>query len=264
MVLTDRSAAARAVAGFMVLMFLVPFVSATVSSATIPQSTDPNYEDRPDALASYKMHIALGGEDQDVRMSGTIQYIDTISRGAGVTTLQEIHDDYLVIASSIPLMKTYAEISKAREDLRVQTQKFSEETKVQMILFNGTKNDMRTALGKYQNETGQARSANESPHWLANESARLTLFNKASMERFRTLRSLEKQGVNTTPARNLSEQIEAQRTDLRKSLSNQSAPALKTTNAAIRTLTREFRKNMASIRAARAIELKRDAMMAIK
>ncbi|MDD4138288.1 MAG: hypothetical protein PHT99_10435 [Methanoregula sp.] len=263
MVLTDRKGAARAVAWCVILMLLVPYVSATVSSATIPQSPDPNYEDRPEALASYKMHIAYGGEDQDVRMSGTIQYIDNISSGTGVTTLEQIHDDYLVIAASVPLMHTYAEISKAREDLRVQTQLFSEETKAQMVLFKGTNSDMRGSLRVYQNETENARSGNESPHWLANESARLTLFNKASMERFRTIRSLEKQGVNTTLIQNISGQIDAMRPVLQKVLINQSSPALKTTNAAIRTITHDFRENVASSRAALAIEMKRDAMMAM-
>jgi len=263
-VLRDRRVVFRAVACCVILMLLVPYVSATVSSTTIPKSTDPDHEDRPEAIATLKNHIAYVGEDQEIRMGGTIQYIDTISNGAGITNLQEIRDDYLVIASSIPLMHTSAEIAKAREDLSDQTKLFLEKTKAQMVLFNGTTNDMKASLRAYQNETRNALSGNESPHWLANESARLTLFNKASMDRFRTLRGLAKQGINTTFLQNLSEQIDARRPDLQCALSNQSATALENTNDGIKTLTREFREQVASSLASREIEMKRDAMMAMK
>ncbi|MDD1694415.1 MAG: hypothetical protein LUQ71_06790 [Methanoregula sp.] len=259
----DRQVAFRAGACLVVLMLLVPFVSATVDSDTIPKSQTPNQADRPETIASLKMHTAYVGEDQDVRMSGTIQYINNISRGAGTTTLQEIRDDYLVTASSIPLMGTSAEIIKARENLRILTQRFSEETRARMVQFNGTKGDMRASLQSYQNATANALSGNESIHWLANESARLTLFNRDSTKRMLQIKDLGKQGINTTLAKNLSEQIDAQRPVLQKVLTNKSAEALATTNTAIKALTLEFRKNVASSRAALVIEMKRDAMMAM-
>lgn len=263
MIPRERKVIFRVVACLAILMLLVPYVSATVSSTTIPKSKDPNDADRPDAIATLKNHIAYVGEDQDIRMSGTIQYIDTISNGTGITNLQEIRDDYLVIASSIPLMHTSGEIAAAREDLGVKTKLFSEMTKARMVQFNGTTSGMRASLRSYQNETRNARSGNESSHWLANESARLTLFNKASVDRSRILVSLAEQGMNTTIARNISEQIDAQRPGLQSALSNQSAKALKSTNAVIRTLTRQFREHVATARAAHQIEMKRDAMMAM-
>ena len=260
---SDRRVGFLAVACCVILMLLVPYVSATVSGTAIPNSRDPNDADRPEAIASLKNHIAYVSEDQDVRMSGTIRYIDTISDGAGITDLQDIHDDYLVIASSIPVMHTYAEIAAAREDLSAKTKLFSEETKARMVMFNGTTDDMRAGLRSYENETGNAPSGNGSPHWLANESARLTLFNRASMDRLRTIRSLDRQGINTTVIRNLSEQIDALRPGLKEALTNQSAEAMESVNTAIRDLTHAFRADVASVRASREIEMKRDAMMAM-
>jgi hypothetical protein len=261
---SDRKAAFRAVACLAVLMLLVPCVSATVDSTAIPKSTAPDDMDRPDMIATLKTHVAYVGEVQDARMNGVIMYINNISDGTGITSLQQIQDDYLVIASSIPLMHSYAEIAKAREDLRVQTQLFSEETKAQMVMFNGSDVDMRSCIRSSTDAVDNAFSAMTDSLWLAKDSARLTLFNQASGDRTLLIRSLDKQGINITLARNISDQIDAQRSSLRDALTSQSAGALVSTNTAIKTLTREFRENVASSRAALAIDMKRDAMMAMK
>jgi gas vesicle protein len=84
------------------------------------------------------------------------------------------------------------------------------------------------------------------------------------VQRTLLLRSLGKQGIDTTLARNISDQIDAQRFSLQDALTNQSAEVLKSTNTDIKTLTRQFRENVASSRAALAIEMKRDAMMSMK
>lgn len=246
-----------------ILMLSVPFVSAAADATAIPKSTDPRYADRPEAIASLKSHIAFISDTQDVRMDGVIRYIDTISSGTGTTTLKQIRDDFLVTASSIPLMNTNDGISRARESLRVQTLRFSEETRARMVQFNGSNNGLRASTRTAANASDTAISAGlKDPRWLANESARLTVFNKDSLERTRLLRELGRQGINTTIPRNLSEQIDAQRPGLQGALTNKSAAALESANAAIRTLTREFREDVAGLRAAREIGMKRDAMMA--
>jgi gas vesicle protein len=260
----DRKAGFRAVACLAILMLLVPYVSATVDSATIPKSTDPNDVDRPDVIATLKTHVAYVGEVQEARMDGVIMYVDNISDGSGITSLQQIQDDYLVIASSIPLMQSYAEIARAREDLRVQTQLFSEETKAQMVMFNGSEADMRSCIRSSTDAVDNAFSAMTDSLWLAKDSARLTLFNQASVQRTLLIRSLGKQGIDITLAKNISDRIDAQHSGLRDALTNKSAEALKSTNTAIKTLTRQFRENVASSRAALAIEMKRDAMMSMK
>jgi len=252
------------VAYLAILMLLVPYVSATVDSTTIPKSTAPDAVDQPDVIAALKTHVAYVGEVQDARMDGVILYVNNISDGTGITNLQQIQDDYLVIASSIPLMHGYAEIAKAREDLRVQTQLFSEETKAQMVMFNGSDADMRSCIRSSTDAVDNAFSGMTDSLWLGKDSARLTLFNQASVQRTLLLRSLGKQGIDTTLARNISDQIDAQRFSLQDALTNQSAEVLKSTNTDIKTLTRQFRENVASSRAALAIEMKRDAMMSMK
>ena len=264
MVWSDRKAGFRIVACLVVLMLIVPFVSAAVNSTTIPRSPDPNDADRPDMIATLKTHVAYVGETQDARMEGVILYVDNISSGTGVTTLEQIHDDYLVIASSIPLMHTYAEIAKARDDLRVQTQLFSEETKAQMVKYKGSNDAMKPYISMSVNATEDALAAVNASLWLAGDSARLTLFNKDSDNRFLLIRNLGKEGIDTTVMKNISGQIDAQRAGLQAALSNQSADALKTSNTAIKTLNRQFRDNVASARASHEIAMKRDAMMAMK
>ena len=264
MILRDRRVVFRAVVCLVILALVVPCVSAVIAGTTVPKSADPDQKDQPKAIASQKMHIAYVGEDTDVSMRCTIKYIDTISNGTGTTALQQIRDDYLVIAASVPLMSTSAEIAKAREELRAQTKLFSDETKTQLVFFNGSRADMRASTQAYLNATRGIGEDNASVHWLANASARLTLFNRSSTERFRTLYTLEKQGVNTTHLQNISDQINAQHANLRGALANKSVESLKTTNTAIKDLTREFREHVAKSRTTLAIEMKRDAMMAMK
>jgi hypothetical protein len=256
----------RAAACLAILMLAVPFVSASVGSTSIPGSSGPGQADQPDAIASLKLHTAYVCEDQDLSMLGTIHYIDTISKGAGITGLQQIRDDYLVIASSIPMMRTSDDITRARDELREQTQQFAEETAARMVQFNGSRAAMKTSSRAYINTTRTILSGNESTHWLANESARLTLFNRASVERLLLLRELGRQGINTNTTQlvNLSAGIDAERPDLRNALSNKSTEALESANEAIRILTHQFRDRVAAVRAAHEIELKRDAMMAKK
>lgn len=247
------------------LMLLVPLVSAVVDPDTIPRSTAPDHADRPETIAMQKTHIAYVAQDQNIRMNGIIRYIDIISNGAGTVSLQQIRDDYLVIASSIPLMQTSAEIEKARDSLGARAREFSDETKTQMVLFNGSTSRMQACINSMANASAVTYgNTTDGNLWLRNESSRLALFNRESSDRKRIIADLGKQGVNTTVIRNISLQIDAQRPNIQGALMNKSSEALQSTNAAIKSLNREFRQNVADTRAALAISVKRDAMMAMK
>jgi hypothetical protein len=246
-----------------ILLLLVPLVSASIDSTTvIPVSRAPDAQDSQAVIASLKYHVAYVGTDQDARMNGVIRYIDTISGGTASTSLQQIQDDYLVIAASIPLMKTNDEIASARDALRVQTQLFSEETKARMVQFNGSTADMRASIRSSTDTADKVIDRAKGALWLSSESARITLFLQDSVMRNITLRNLTEQGIDTTIARNISDQINTRRTSLQGALSNKSAAALKATNDEIKTLNRKFRENVASSRAALALEMKSRAMMA--
>ena len=263
MVLQDAGRVFRILACFACLVLAVPLASGAVSSATIPKSMAPDSADNPGSIASIKNHIAYISEIQDAGMSGTIRYIDTLSRGTGTSDLQQIRDDYLVIAASIPLMQTDSEITKARADLQAQTRLFSEETKAQMATRNGSTAILRNYTRAFTGIAEKELAAENHTLWLVNESARLTLFNRESTSRFLLIRSLGRQGMNMTTAANISERIDAQRPELQLTLTNKSPVAMKTFNEGIRTLNHEFRDQVTSARSARAIELKRDAMMAM-
>jgi hypothetical protein len=264
MAMRDRKVVPGLCVCLVIMMLLVPYVSATVDSTTIPKSMDPNAEDRPEVIATLKTHVAYVGEVQDARMNGVIMYVDNISDGAGITGLQQIQDDYLLIASSIPLMHSYAEIAQARDDLRIQTQLFSDETKAQMAMFGGNDTDMRACISSSTDAVDNAISALTGPLWLSNESSRITVFNQDSDRRLLLIRSLDRMGIDTTLARNISDQIDAQRSGIQDALGNRSAAALVSTNTAIKALSRQFRENIESSRAAFAIETKGNAMTAMK
>ena len=99
--------------------------------------------------------------------------------------------------------------------------------------------------------------------WLKNESSRLVIFNRESTERKRTIAELGKQGANTTEIRNISLLIDAQRPNIQGALMNKSSAALQSTNIVIKDLNREFRSIVTGTRAALAIAMKRDAIMAM-
>ena len=77
---------------------------------TIPVSTDPLAQDNPELISCLKTHVAYVSQTQDARMEGVISYIDTISNGQGSGNLRDIREDYLTVASSIPLMQTADDI----------------------------------------------------------------------------------------------------------------------------------------------------------
>lgn len=264
MVLRYRSLAFRAGIALIFLMLVVPLVSAVVDPDSIPRSTTPDHADRPEMLDLQKTHIAYVANDQNTRMTGTIRYIEIISNGTGTVDLQQIQDDYLVIASSVPLMQTAAEIDRARESLGARAREFSDESKAKMVLYNGNTTRMQACISSMANASA-SRYANTTGGelWLRNESSRLMLFNQETMDRKRVIAELAKQGANTTEIRNISLQIDAQRPNLQGSLTNKSSVALQSTNAMIKTLNREFRQNVADVRAKLAIAVKRDAMMAM-
>ena len=127
------------------LAIITPVASALVENTDIPPSTGPLDKDNPELISVLKTHTAYVGVMQQARMDGVIAYIDRISDGAGTTNLRWIQDDYLTAASSIPLLYTSDEITAAREEMRAQSIRFSDETNTQMAAFNGNDADLRAS-----------------------------------------------------------------------------------------------------------------------
>jgi hypothetical protein len=245
------------------LVLLILPVAASVDSAIIPKSKDPLSQDRPDVIAVIKTHIAYVGEAQQARMDGVIHYIDLISNDSGTSSLQEIRNDYMMTASSIPLMGTADEITEARNELQAQSRLFSEETKSQMITFNGSIDDLRGNISISVRMVDDSFNGMKDTLWLAKDSARLTVFNTESVQRSLLLDSLEKQGIDISKARNLSEQIDGQRLVLQKALVDNSAASLKTVNDGIKSLNREFRTAVQEYRTDMQIQMKHATVLAM-
>ena len=223
-----------------ILLMIIP-VSASLDRDTIPVSKDPLAENNPEIIAALKMHIAYVGQSQQARMDGVISYIDRISGGNGTSSLRDIEDDYMETASSVPVMHTADEIAEARGELRTQTQLFSEETKAQMVMFNGSTDEMRNAINASVQPMENSSFTLRDSLWLARDTARITVFNKESQERSAILGTIGKQGINTSLAQNISQQIDIQRSSIQKALADNSARALKEANNGLKSLNHQFR-----------------------
>lgn len=259
-----RNAARRIIVGLIFsCMIIAPVLAAISEDITIPKSRDSLARDDPALLASLKTHIAYNGQVQDARMWGIISYIDTLSNGEGSGDLRNIRDNYLITASSIPLMQTADDIGEAQTELQRQSKFFSETAKEQLVFFHGNLTVMRSEAAAAEASLERSiKNMNESL-WLADDSARLSVFNRESRERTALIKSLNIQGVDVSVAKNLSRQIDAQRPELRKILTNQSLPALEVMNAGIKTQNCEFRKILDEYRSHLTIEMKRAAILAM-
>lgn len=103
-----------------VILVIAPMVRAIPDNTAQSGSQNTIIHDNAELLSSLKMHAAYIGKMQQARMDGVIQYIDRISEGTGCVHLQQIQEDYLMAAFSIPIMRTVDEINTAREEMRQQ------------------------------------------------------------------------------------------------------------------------------------------------
>ena len=236
-------------------------VSAAIDSNTIPVSTAPLAKDSPDLISSLKIHIAYVGQTQQARMDGVITYLDTISGGNRTSDLQNIENDYMDTVTSVPLMQTSDEIAEAREELRIQSQLFSETTKKKIITFNGSVDAMRVSISASENAVDSSYASMKDSLWLTNESARLMIFNQESHQRSVLLTNLVNKGINVSGAQNISDQIDGKRPLIEKALAENSASSLKTVNSSLKTMNRQIRASISEYNNAMEIQMKRAAIL---
>jgi hypothetical protein len=244
-------------------LFLVTAACA-LDPIDIPASKDPLDRDRPENIAALKTHIAYVGSSQEARMDGVIAYINNISGNAGIENLQQIRDDYLSAAASIPVMQTADQINGLRDDMCTRTRQFSDETKAQMILFNGTPEGIKQAADASVNAFDLSLNGMTNPLWLSRESARVTIFGRESQERNFTLRSLSDKGMDISQAQEISDQIDAKRSDIEAALRNQQGEAMTQANTAIKGLNQQYRNTISGYRTTLAIQMNSAAIMAMK
>lgn len=248
------------------LLCVVSIVSPIVSASTGNSASEGNQntiiQDNGELLSSLKTHVAYIGKLQQARMDGVIQYIDRISDGTGSANLHQIQEDYLIAAFSVPVLRTVDEINAARDEMREQSILFADETNARMVLYNGTTNDMRaSANSNIERVEGTFNSVMYSS-WLSSETTRLTVFNQSSERRTGILDTLSAQGVDTSQAQNLSEQIDAQQSEMENALLQNRDEALQSITSGLKFLNQQFRNTIDVYEMNAMIQMKTADMMA--
>jgi hypothetical protein len=219
------------------------FLSATCTAADLPMpdSSDYSTKDNPVQIGALKTHVAYVGETQQARMDGVIRYIDTISNGTGSVGLRMIEQNYMATVSSVPLMFTESEIEVSRITLKDLSRKFSDETIAKMNTFKGSPEGLRSSINKSLSAFDDALAAVPGPFWLAQNSARIIVFNSSSLERQLLLARLGAAGVDTTQAQQISADIDAKFPDLQAAIAGGKKGAIQEVNRAIWGLSQQFR-----------------------
>ena len=245
------------------IVILIALLAPLASAASL---NSQNYlaKDDPQIIASLKDHLVYLGESQQARMNGVIQYVNTISNGSGIDDLQWIQDDYLVAASSIPLMYTSDQINAARNEMQYQSVRFSDETADQLVMFNGNVDSMREVINdSMQGFDESFNDPNRTP-WLTTARARLTVFNESANDRNVTLSALRAQGVDVTRAEKISEEINAEHAELINVLMHKGDLTIEQFNSKIKMLNQDFRNTIRDYRANMQIQARFAAIQAIR
>ncbi len=245
------------------MVIFAPIVGALPDNTVSSGSQNQVIQDNAELLSSLKTHVAYIGKLQQARMDGVIQYINQISEGTGTANLQQIQEDYLIAAFSVPVMRTVDEINAARDEMRQQSILFADETSTQMAMFIGTTDEMRaTANSNMKTIEGPFNSVMYSS-WLASETTRSTVFNQSSQRRSGILDKLSAQGIDTSQAQNLSEQIDVQQSEMENALLQNRDGALQPINSALKQLNQQVRNAVEEYQTNALIQVKTADMMAM-
>lgn len=246
-----------------VISLFVPIVGALSDSTAQSGSQNTIIQDNAELLSSLKMHAAYIGKIQQARMDGVIQYIDQISGGTGSAHLQQIQEDYLMAAFSIPIMRTVDEINTAREEMRQQSILFADETNTQIMMFNGTTDEMRANANSNMAVIENTFNSIMYSSWLSSETTRLTVFNQSSERRNAILGTLNTQGLDISLAQNLSDQIDEQHSELENALLQNRDEALLSITGGLKQLNQQFRNTIENYQMKALIQMKSADMMAM-
>jgi len=222
---------------------MAALLPAACAAADLPvlNSSDYSTKDNPVQITALKDHLAYIGEAQQARMNGVIRYIDTISNGTGSIGLRIIEQNYMATVSSVPLMFTGSEVEVARNTLQDQSRKFSDETLAKMNAFNGNSEGLKSSINSSLSAFDDSLASVPAPLWLAQESARVIVFNDSSQERRLMLARLGAAGVNTTQAQQISAEIDAKFPDVKAAITSGKKGAIQEVNRAIWGLSQQFR-----------------------
>ena len=236
----------------LILLFLsalfVPVGGAVIQSTG--QSGGQSYviQDSAELISPLKMHIAYVGKTQQARMDGVITYIERISGGTGTAGLRQMEEDYLTAAFPVPIMRTVEEITEAREEMRRQSILFADETNVQLAVFNGSTDDMRSSAAAALYPVEESFNSLKYSSWLASQTTRFMVFNQSTERRTAILEDLSLHGQDVTYPKNLSAQIDAQQAELENALLQNRDGVLLSINSGLNLLKQQFRATVEGYR----------------
>jgi hypothetical protein len=246
-----------------VISVIAPIVSALPDYTAQSGSQNTIIQDDAELLSSLKMHAAYIGKMQQARMDGVIEYIDRISEGTGSAHLQQIQEDYLMATFSIPIMRTVDEINTAREEMRQQSILFADETNTQIMMNNGTIDEMRASANSNMQTVEDTFNSIMYSSWLASETTRLKVFNQSSERRTAVLDNLSAQGLDISQARNLSDQIDEQHSELENALLQNRDGVLLSITSGLKLLNQQFRNSIHDYQMSAQIQMKSANMMSM-
>jgi hypothetical protein len=244
------------------IAIIAPIVSALPENTAPSGSQNIIIQDNGEILSSLKTHVAYIGKLQQARMDGVIQYIDQISGDSGSAYLQQIEEDYLMAAFPIPVMRTVDEINAARDEMRRQSILFADETNAQMARYNGTTDEMRANANSNMQTIERTFNSIMYSSWLASETTRLSVFNQSSERRTGILDKLSAQGIDISQAQNLSEQIDAQQSEMENALLQNRDGALPPIASGLKQLNQQFRNTIEGCQKVAMMQIKTAEIMA--
>ena len=166
-------------------------------------------------------------------------------------------------AFSIPIMRTVGEINTAREEMRQQSILFADETNSQIMMFNGTTDEMRTNANSNMQIVEDTFNSIMYSSWLSSETTRLTVFNQSAERRTAILDTLSDQGLDISQARNLSDQIDVQHSELENALLQNRDGALLSITSGLKQLNQQFRNTIDGYQTSALIQMKTADMMSM-
>jgi len=249
--------------GIVFLLVCGVVIQLALAAPVITQNKDYLDQDSPDTIIALKNHVAFVGDDQRIRMNYAITYIDNISKGTGTLRMKWIEHDYLVAVSSIPLMYTSDEIAEAREEMQRQSILFADDTKSQIVMFNGSMDDLREGTRVSMQSVNDSFDNISQTLWLSRNTARLTVFINDSEMRATLLKQLGRKGVNTTAGWDISNQIDAKRSDIIDAIRTGRKGSIQIVNTEIKQLNQQFRNQIEAYDSNLQIQVKTTEMTSI-
>jgi hypothetical protein len=231
--------------GSLCMICLIAAVMPVAASSASGNAWNTNSEH----IAAMQAFVAYAGAKGDAQMDGAINYIGTISNGAGTAPLSAIESQFTGTVTSVQSMTTGDQIQQAESQLKTDRTDFMSTAKSSLKEYNGT----GKALEQSINASVMAQSATlqglESTWWTDRQTARMDEFNTNDQRREAVLSNLTAKGIDVSQAQAVENQIQQEGNVLNAALTSHDESAIKAANEDLATLNQQFASIIKSYRA---------------